>query len=563
MVAADDDVVDCLERRCSFLLDAGAGSGKTSSLVNALNYIRRTRKEAFLENSQRVLCITFTNIAKDEVIERTENDALFFVSTIHDFLWTEIRGFQTELKAAINVLNEKLPNSSRRKKDSAELAEVLKSQRPITYSDRGSNFLEGRIYHDDLLAIAEIVFTNYPLLRRIVAAKYPWIFVDEYQDTDPKVVRVLLEYLADLDSPPLIGLFGDWMQSIYPKVIGHMPEEYSEKLEVIKKEENYRCSRAVIEVLNNIRTDLVQIPAGSNCQGQAVYVNVSGVEDVGNAIQQVRELCSDSLGWDINGDSEPKLLFLTHRLIARRAGYENLWSCYQKRGGFYKDEFQSGDAPVMECLAKRVLDLMDAWAKGRAGEAIDLLNAQTLELASKEQKERIAEALARLEELRAEDATIKAVATYVKEQNLIELPDALDWACDNVCPVGEDEVVSEDRDEAFFQRLLAVKFGEVEAYRNVLDDNLPYSTKHGVKGAEFDTVFVVLDDFGANWNQYSFQKYLLGTDANDDRVTRTRNLFYVCCSRSKNKLAVLDFGGAPSDITAIERIFGSDHCHRM
>ena len=563
MVAADDDVVDCLEWQCSFLLDAGAGSGKTSSLVNALNYIRRTRKEAFLQNSQRVLCITFTNVAKDEVIERTEHDALFFVSTIHDFLWTEIRGFQKELKAAINELNENLPNSSQRKKDSAELAEVLKSQRSITYSDRGSNFLEGRIYHDDLLEIAEILFTNYPLLRRIVATKYPWIFVDEYQDTDPKVVRVLLEHLADLDSPPLIGLFGDWMQSIYPKVIGHMPEEYRAKLEVIKKEENYRCSRAVIEVLNNIRTDLVQKPAGSNCQGQAVYVNVSGLEDVGNAIHEVRELCGDSLGWEITGDSEPKLLFLTHRLIARRAGYENLWSCYKERGGFYKDEFQSGDAPIMECLARRLLDLMDAWAQGRAGEAIDLLNAQTLELASKEQKERIAQALARLEELRAEDATIKAVATYVKEQGLIELPDALHWACDNVCAVGDDTVVSEDRDEAFFQRIFAVKFREVEAYRNVLDDNLPYSTKHGVKGAEFDTVFVVLDDIGAKWNQYSFQKYLLGTDANDNRATRTRNLFYVCCSRSKNKLAILDFGGAPSDITAIKRIFGADYCYQI
>lgn len=44
--------------------------------------------------------------------------------------------------------------------------------------------------------------------------------------------------------------------------------------------------------------------------------------------------------------------------------------------------------------------------------------------------------------------------------------------------------------------------------------------------------FVVLDDSGAGWNFYSFEKYLSGVDekGNTERAKRSRIVFYVCCS---------------------------------
>lgn len=82
--------------------------------------------------------------------------------------------------------------------------------------------------------------------------------------------------------------------------------------------------------------------------------------------------------------------------------------------------------------------------------------------------------------------------------------------------------------------------------------NTPFATKHGVKGDEFETVLVVLDDSGAAWNFYSFDKYLSGADdaANPERANRSRNVFYVCCSRARQRLAVIDMGKASAAKTA-------------
>jgi len=70
---------------------------------------------------------------------------------------------------------------------------------------------------------------------------------------------------------------------------------------------------------------------------------------------------------------------------------------------------------------------------------------------------------------------------------------------------------------------------------------------------------VVLDDKGANWNQYSFDKYLSREDLSSrvERWKRTRNLFYVCCSRPKERLAVIDLGGRDSaKMSNVRKLFG-------
>ncbi|MCR6736588.1 MAG: UvrD-helicase domain-containing protein [Afipia sp.] len=147
----------------------------------------------------------------------------------------------------------------------------------MSYSDRGSNFLEGRIFHDDLLEIAHIMFASYPALSRLVAAKFPFIFVDEYQDTNQKVIEILLDHVIAAPTRPVIGFFGDKMQSIYSDGVGELRADYKEKLILIQKEENYRCATSVIDVLNKIRSDIRQVPAGENQPGSAVYLNLSNI----------------------------------------------------------------------------------------------------------------------------------------------------------------------------------------------------------------------------------------------------------------------------------------------
>ena len=85
----DNEIYNCLhiESPKSFFLFAGAGSGKTRSLVNVLAKIKAERGLSLKMKRQRIAVITYTNAACDEIIHRLDQDSLFFVTTTHSFVW--------------------------------------------------------------------------------------------------------------------------------------------------------------------------------------------------------------------------------------------------------------------------------------------------------------------------------------------------------------------------------------------------------------------------------------------------------------------------------------------
>jgi len=553
MTEADAKILECVQNGISFLLDAAAGSGKTSSLIGALDHIRGAPRAGLIQNAQRVACITYTNVAKEEIVQRTENDVIFEVSTIHDFLWREIKGFQRELKSGLIAVNDELKATSRRKQEAAELEQAMKAVREIAYSDRGANFLEGRIFHDDLIELAHVIFKTYPMMSKLVAARYPFIFVDEYQDTHPYVVEILMNHVAKTTKPPVIGFFGDKMQSIYPNVIGEMPAEYEAELETIKKEENYRCSKAVIKMLNRMRTDIQQVSAGDNVPGAAVYVDLSGAGAGADVTAAALQAVTEKFGLDLKG--EIKFLFLTHRLIARKAGYETLWTAYNDRGGFARERFQSGEDTIAAFFLDQLEPLLETWRESKVGKTISLIGTQNSTLSASQEKARVSAVLNEIVALVDSGAMIEDVLRKVKE--VLPLPDDLELAL-NPPPPPEDADSTEARFLTFLAKLIAIPYPEVSNYRAVFQENLPYSTKHGVKGNEFDNVIVILDDPGANWNQYSFGKLLSGADTSEARLKRTKNLFYVCCSRARVNLAVVNLAPMGDATGKIQTLFGED-----
>ena len=553
MTEADGKILACLKERRSFLIDAGAGSGKTTSLIRALDYVRGPNRKSCVMEGQRVACITFTNVAKNEIAERTDHDTLFEVSTIHDFLWGAIKAFQKELKPALLAFNAELPHTSRRKKDQSELEAALKNAPTVSYSDRGANFLEGRIYHDDLLGVAHVMFRSHPMLARLIAARYPFIFVDEYQDTDPAVVEILIDHLHKAHPQPLIGFFGDKVQSIYPGGVGELSADQQAQLEIIQKEENYRCSMAVIDVLNKVRTDIRQEPSGKNLEGRAVYVNLAGMDPAADITDAALTKAREAFGIDLSG-KELKVLFLTHRLIARKAGYEGLWTAYNARSSFAKDNFQSGNDPIANFLSGTVAATVEQWREGKTGATIRTLKRSGTTLASAEQKAKTKAALNTLANL-AETASVGDVLRHIQTSGLLVILDDLAEGLAGNYPEAEQDSF-EERYQSFIETLLALPFREISIYRAVSESHLPFTTKHGVKGDEFDNVLVILDDAGANWNQYSFGNLLADNETNANRLIRTRNLFYVCCSRAKDTLVVAHMGDG--NRAKMEELFGTD-----
>ena len=97
-MGVDSQIYEYIESKSSFLLFAGAGSGKTRTLVNLLQQIKKIKKDEMLIRGQKVAVITYTNSACDEIQHRLKHDSLFAVSTIHSFAWELIKPFTEDIR---------------------------------------------------------------------------------------------------------------------------------------------------------------------------------------------------------------------------------------------------------------------------------------------------------------------------------------------------------------------------------------------------------------------------------------------------------------------------------
>ena len=86
-LVVQENINECLDKFESFCFDAGAGAGKTYALQKSIEHILKTEGENLKQNNQKILCITYTNAAKDEILERIGKNSSVIVSTIHEFLW--------------------------------------------------------------------------------------------------------------------------------------------------------------------------------------------------------------------------------------------------------------------------------------------------------------------------------------------------------------------------------------------------------------------------------------------------------------------------------------------
>lgn len=95
--AIQERLFSLIDQGKSFIFDAGAGSGKTYSLVECLKRVVTLKGDVLSKESQIIACITFTNVAVDEIRSRLGNSKVTHISTIHEFIWPFLSSFQDEL----------------------------------------------------------------------------------------------------------------------------------------------------------------------------------------------------------------------------------------------------------------------------------------------------------------------------------------------------------------------------------------------------------------------------------------------------------------------------------
>jgi len=585
----------------NFLLSGGAGSGKTYTLVQVI-------KRVIEENpTSKIACITYTNAAVKEIDERVNHNNLS-VSTIHDFLWDTIKHYQKELKLSlIDLANDesiariKIDGVNPVPKNFFDSLEV-----GIQYKEY-LRIKEGIISHDELLLLANCMFRDYVKLCDIVKDKYSYIFVDEYQDTQEEVIKILLEHLNQSKKSNLIGFFGDAMQCIYDNGIGDI-EDYKAEVTEVKKEQNRRNPKRIIDLANKLRTDgLIQRPSqdrdAPNVQddGKIKNGNIEFYYSTDNDLQKLKE----HLKWDFGNSKKTKELNLTHNLIAEKAGFKTLMGIYDNdRILAYKDrikkyikdnqiekdfsEYTFGETIHFLCYGKTGADLKktqptkamqtfisensdlfenaktfkyskilkiyvnkdqllddkkqdvdDEAKKGSkrddlikhlfkiqnnillyiTGQYNEFLKVTDFSINSIQQKRELKESIESL--VSVENKTIEEVAEEADEKG--------------ICKIDDRFIRFKIEKEYIYNRVKLVPFKEFQKLYNYLEGHTPFSTQHKTKGAEFDNVLVVLDN--GNWNFYNFTNLFTGT-GNENVLRRSQKIFYVCCTRTKENLAV-------------------------
>ena len=325
-------VFEVIKQGQNFILEGGAGSGKTYSLISIIEKI------SMEEPKKSIVCITYTNNAVAEIRSRIINDNLR-VSTIHDFIWHVIKNFQKEIKECLvelinddeqilfvapkEVLGEELI--------SLDYFDSVRVEYTEWYSMSITEQNKVQISHDHVLIVAEKMFSKYKKLSDILKDTANYIFVDEYQDTSPLVVKILLEHLRKSTRDNIVGFFGDSMQAIYDSGVGNI-DSYG--LEKIQKNQNRRNPRKVINLANKFRSDgLVQIPSSDVAapnmnNGNVIEGTVKFI--YGDGITHLEDLRNSELFKELEFDipQKTKELRLTHKLNAETAGFSKLFELY-------------------------------------------------------------------------------------------------------------------------------------------------------------------------------------------------------------------------------------------
>jgi len=532
----------CLDEGRSFRLEAGAGAGKTYSLEKALRRLIDKRGTTLLRQRQQVGCITYTNVAKDEIISRTHAHPAVRPETVHGFCWSILQDFQPTLREFVPGL----PSWDERLSEVGGIGE-----RRVHYELGYPGVTDDQVSlrHEDVLLLM-IQAMERAKFRRVLTSRYPILLIDEYQDTDAGFVDALKKWFLDRGEGPLIGLFGDHWQKIYGEGCGLVEHQ---ALEVIDKKANFRSVDPIVQVLNRMRPDLPQMVSDPAAPGEARIFHTNnwpGQRRTGqggghwtgdtspDAARAYFQHVQDRLaaeGWDLSVDTT-KILMLSHSILAREQGYEGIRSIY----GQFNDPWLKKDDPHIKFLADQLEPACAAFEAKRYGEMFEAFGSAMPRIRRHQDKVAWTDGMNALIALRLA-GSIGEVIDFIVARPHMRLPAAVEEREAKLAAVGAEPIEGESRRVTQLRKLRAVPYTELIALDRFIDGHTPFATKHGVKGAEFENVLVIV---GRGWNKYNFAQTLEWIDNGppadkQEFFENNRNLFYVACSRPKVRLALL------------------------
>lgn len=661
-----EQLISSIADKENLVFNAGAGAGKTYALIECLKYICREKRDMLEYHNQKAICITYTNVAANEIKSRLGNTDLVLISTIHERLWDIIKDYQDELiQIHVDNLEEQIRDieqdinreeeiNSLPECQKIKLIQMLTENKKEFYSisnlgakefrsefnnlfpvlgdkkiSNANNFIKVcfkmirqdeyrkcitsiqnkqsgftqliydtrsnrdhlqymKISHDTLIEYADKIIGKYDNLKRCIIDRYPYFFVDEYQDTNEYVVKIITElerYSKEINHPVFVGYFGDSVQNIYDKGIGANIDKYCNSYKKINKEYNRRSCNEIIELANRIRNDKIkQKSIYEDSQGGNVKV-FWGNED------QIKNFISINSQKMINMSDEKSVhcFLLMNKNVAEFSDILELFDWFYKTP-FYKTNFNAlatellsndvnklGEIPryiynltefivlskkddtfLLDLFRKELFDSLDIKSVCRIVDCLKDINATTLKtmissienfretmnnlLAGKKSDELIGNCIDSI--IGMHDFSYNTFVDYVKRALFREEYDKC------------DEKIEEFLE--FDIQLLERWYHYINMENQ---EAITYHTFHGTKGLEFDNVIMIFGDEFGNRQKGFFKEYFDGynkeiSDEKLEKYNKARNLLYVAVTRARINLCILYTGDYMGNKEAIDSIFG-------
>ena len=518
-----------------FKLYAGPGAGKTTFLTkhiySILNYSNKVSK------AKKIACITYTNIGVETLQSRLENsNEDVEITTIHSFLYKHIvkpylwmvencpfpvalldghdeiklsrsliQEFKTKSKSYFEEnLNHALSNALGNltwclEGNSLKLKFLKVYQGKVgKYNIKKSSYMiykqlcwdNGLLSHDDVLYFSYILLKQNHEIRRVLRAKFPYMLLDEFQDTSPLQAEII-KLIADKET--IVGVIGDPAQAIF-SFQGTDEELFDnfhlENMTTYYLENNHRSTDQIISLLNQVRSgrDFDQHgPDGK--QGERPVILV--------------------------GDS-----FAAHKYVSN--------SCKEFYTLAYKNSetkalqynFESTDLQEIDLTFK---DGNRGWMIYFIVHSIEYAKQMKLKEAIKFMRKAYKKSIGFTD--KEAFSNLKRLLSTYDEYSEGSVKDFYNKYIYN--HLGVKQKISSGEKNTFYEQL---PYKKIATEIKVIDDISRYKTIHKSKGDEFDNVLVVL----SNEDDSKNLEFLLEPDLSKE----THRVYYVALSRAKERLYI-------------------------
>lgn len=551
------------------ILNACPGSGKTTTVAHKIYSLIQNWENNYSKNAG-IVCLSFTNVAKNEIAEKFREINGFslpyphLISTIDSFVNSYITlpfahkvkdvGKRYRIIDDMNYLNGILiSNWNLKNKFGSLLHRFDPSKIDFTASNgiswdghdksadadfvkygkavKAIQFSFGLLKTSDSAFFALHIFKKFPRLAKYLAAKFPYLIIDEAQDTS-EIQHSILEmlYKEGLEN---IDLVGDPYQCLY-QWRDASPELFLKKFDDtvnwqgIYLTENRRSTKKIIDVFSVLRrnTDKAIVPVINTDADLPLHIIKYDSSNYADAIGKYERICID------NGFTSNNILVRGNTLKDSLLGKESEYYPWDKSSIAY--------SLVLSRIHLHSNEIKEAVKKvrriviGLITPNISFSDFKEKEQLLKNDKQTNASIFNLIQGLPSFDLSIKDWTTQTQQylKTELELLTEPDFKIRKKNTAGFDKNTLDNPVNKYFKKAIT-------------DNNIPVTTIHQVKGMTFDSVFLLLSPDSKGQN-ISVKDFVL----KETMPTEKQRLIYVAISRPRRLLCI----GVPNTTTENELI---------